>query len=531
MRKELRIVISCLVLAGLAGMSVCSGCVPDGGASGDAGTLNLYGIDPHTLDPALSGDATSHEFITQIFSGLVKLDENLEVTGDIAREWNIAPDGVTYTFFLREDVYFHNGKHLSAHDFKASWERACDPATGSQTASIYLGDIKGVAEKINGQAYEIGGLRVLDNYILEVTLDEPGNSFLYKLAYPTAFVVDTDTATGTGWWHSGINATGPFKLKEWQPGRRLELERYDNFYGQVAGLERVVFHLWAGVVMDLYETGEIDVAEVGLAYIEKARDERNIFYTQLIENPALSIMYIGFNVGAEPFDDPLVRQAFARAIDKEKIVDLVFKSSYLEAAGLLPPGIPGYNENLQKVEFDISEALELIAMSGYGSVDALPSITLTTGGYGGIIPGELEAVVFQWEQNLGVEITVRQLEVNEFYYNLTEQKDQLFYYGWSADYPHPQNFLEVLFGQGSSNNTGEYYNADFEALISQAAREPDLETSLDLYRQAEQVLMDDTALIPLVFGVDQLLVKPHVKGYEPGPLGVVRLNEVWLDAG
>jgi len=530
-RKELCIVISCLILAGLAGLSMSSGCTPGDDPTGGAGTLNLYGIDPHTLDPALSGDSTSHEFITQIFSGLVKLDENLEVTGDIAREWNIASDGLTYTFFLREDVYFHNGKHLNASDVKSSWERACDPATGSQTASIYLGDIKGAAEKLNGQACEISGLRVLDDYMLEVTLDEPKSYFLYKLAYPTAFVVDTNTTTGTGWWQSGINATGPFKLKEWQPGRRLELERNDNYYGQPARLERVVFHLWAGVVMDLYETGEIDVAGVGLAYIEKARDERNIFYTQLIENPALSIMYIGFNVTAEPFNNPLVRRAFAQALDKETIVDLVFKSSYLEAAGLLPPGIPGYNENLQMEEFDISGALGLIAMSSYGSVDALPPITLTTGGYGGIIPSELEAVVFQWKQHLGVEVTVRQLDVNEFYYNLMDQKDHLFYYGWSADYPHPQNFLEVLFGQGSPNNTGEYYNAEFEALIRQAAREPDLEVSLDLYRQAEQILMDDAALIPLVFGVDQVLVKPYVKGYEPGPLGVVRLSEVWIDAG
>lgn len=531
MKKALHFAFACLILAGLGGMSISSGCSPDDEISGLSGTLNLYGIDPHTLDPALSGDATSHEYITQIFSGLVKLDENLEVSGDIAREWNIAADGITYTFFLREDVYFHNGKHLNAHDVKASWERACDPATGSQTAPIYLGDIKGAGERMDGQAYGISGLRVLDDYILEVTLDEPKSYFLYKLAYPTAFVVDTGTAAGTDWWHSEINATGPFKLKEWQPGRRLELERFGDFYGQPAKLEKVVFHLWAGVVMDLYETGEIDVAEVGLSYIEKARDERNSFYTQLIENPSLSVMYIGFNLAAEPFNDPLVRQAFTLAIDKEKIVDLVFKGSYLEAAGLLPPGLPGYNENLAGQEFDVSGALDLIAMSGYGSVDALPAITLTTGGYGGIIPAELEAAVYQWEQNLGVEVTVRQLEVNEFYYSLTQQKDELFYYGWSADYPHPQNFLEVLFGQGSPNNTGEYYSADFEALIGQAAREPDLETSLELYRQAEQVLMADVALIPLVFGVDQILVRPYIKGYEPGPLGVVRLNEVWIDAG
>ncbi|MDD5122429.1 MAG: peptide ABC transporter substrate-binding protein, partial [Dehalococcoidales bacterium] len=130
---------------------------------------------------------------------------------------------------------------------------------------------------------------------------------------------------------------------------------------------------------------------------------------------------------------------------------------------------------------------------------------------------------------LGVEITVRQIDPNEYYYNLMAEKDDLFYFGWVADYPHPQNFLEILFASSSFSNTGKYHNSNFDALIDMAGKETDFDTSIELYQQAQDVLLQDTALVPISFGVDMTLVKPYVKGYNPGSLGVVRLNEVWIE--
>ena len=135
--------------------------------------LNLYNIDPYTLDPALSGEMTSHSYIMQLFSGLVRLDDNLEPAPDIAERWQVSDDGKTYTFYLRQDVRFHDGREVKAEDFKYSWQRACDPETGSQTAATYLGDIVGVKEMLADKAKEISGVRVIDDYTLQVTIDAP----------------------------------------------------------------------------------------------------------------------------------------------------------------------------------------------------------------------------------------------------------------------------------------------------------------------------------------------------------------------
>ena len=154
------------------------------------GTLKLYGADPTTLDPALSSDANSHQYIVQIFSGLVKLGDNLEPAPDIAGTWEISQDNLTFTFYLRHDVVFQDGRQVTAADFKYSWERACNPATGSSTAGTYLIDIVGVREVIQGMAEEISGVEVINDYTLKVTIDAPKSYFLSKLSYPTAMVVD-----------------------------------------------------------------------------------------------------------------------------------------------------------------------------------------------------------------------------------------------------------------------------------------------------------------------------------------------------
>ncbi|MDD4635680.1 MAG: ABC transporter substrate-binding protein, partial [Dehalococcoidales bacterium] len=183
--------LSFLIVVMMLGVGLsCASCNCEGPGSGER-ALNLYGVDPYTLDPALSGDSISHQYIMQIFSGLVKLDRDLQVTGDIASEWDISEDGLIYTFHLRQNVLFHNGQRVNAADVKASWERACNPATGSHTALLYLGDILGADRVLNGEAEEISGVRVVDKYTLEIILEEPRSYFLYKLAYPTAFVVDT----------------------------------------------------------------------------------------------------------------------------------------------------------------------------------------------------------------------------------------------------------------------------------------------------------------------------------------------------
>ncbi|MFA5309089.1 MAG: peptide ABC transporter substrate-binding protein [Dehalococcoidales bacterium] len=494
-----------------------------------SGTLKLYGTDPYTLDPAVSGDMNSYEYIAQIFNGLVKLDSNLEPAPDIAENWTISDDHLTYTFTLRKDVVFQDGKKVTAADFKYSWERAADPATGSTVVATYLGDIVGVKDVMAGQTKEISGVKVLDDYTLQVTIDAPRSYFLSKLTYPTAMVVDkTNVAAGSGWWYHP-NGTGPFILKEWQTNTLIVLERNPRFYGEKARLQEVRFLLWAGIPMNLYELGQIDVADVYTDYIDRVEDTAGTFYTQLQVKPELSFSWLGFNTTQPPFDDVNIRKAFSMAIDKDKIIALTLRNMNQRADGILPPGIPGYNENVAGLGFDVAQAKALIAASSYGDVSNLPPIVLTTSGYGGAISSVLEAIITQWRENLGVEVTVRALDPERYIYYLQEEKDNLFDMGWIADYPHPQDFLDVLFHSGAENNYGGYANAAVDALLDTAGVEPDAARSLDLYRQAEQALVDDAAIIPLWFGENYVLVKPYVKGYELNEMGFAWLNKVSIE--
>jgi len=536
MKKTLYILLSVVLLGSL----LMAGCWPSPPVEpppvepppivpGEGGVLNLYGIDPWTLDPAVSSEMTSHEYIMQLFSGLVCLDDNLEPAPDIAQDWEISPDGTTYTFYLRDDVMFHDGTEVKAEDFKYSWERACDPATGSQTAAAYLGDIVGVSEVLAGETKEISGVSVTGDYTLEVTIDAPKSYFLSKLTYPTSFVVDgTNVASGGEWWRYP-NGTGPFKLNQWGENSLLVLERNELYYGELAKVDFVNFQLWGGVPMNMYETGEIDATAVSITYIDKVIDERGPFYQDLITVPELSFYYIGFDTTKPPFDDVNLRRAFSQAIDKDKLVSLVYRDMMQTADGVLPPGMPGYNEDLVGLDFDVTEARELIANSKYGDVSNLPPITITTAGWGGLISSDLEAIIYEWRQNLGVEVEVRQLEPQRFLYHLTEEKDEMFHMGWIADYPHPQDFLDILFHSGTENNYGQYSNPEVDALLEMANVEPDSEVSLGLYQQAEQKLVEDAACLPLWFGENYVLVKPYVSGYEVNPMGIAVLNTVSVE--
>ncbi len=528
MRTKLIFSVSALlVIAVLAGAcrpnpdEETEGIVLEGG-----GSLSLYGIDPLTLDPAVSSEMTSHGYVVKIFSGLVRLDKNLEPAPDIAERWQISDDGRTYTFELRDDVVFHDGTEVTAADVAYSWERAADPETGSLTAATYLGDIIGVDDVIAGRSQQISGVRLVDDYTLEVTIDSPRPYFLFKLAYPTAFVVDrANVVTGGEWWRKP-NGTGPFKVGRWDDNELFVLERNERHHGAVAKLESVVFHLWAGIPMNLYETGQIDVTAVSLSYIDRVTDETGPFHSQLMIVPELSFSYIGFNVTRPPFDDVHVRRAFSQAVDKEKLAALVFRGMVEIAEGILPPGIPGFNENLEGLGFDVTAARTALSQSRYGSASALPSITITTSGWGGAIRSDLEAIIEEWRRNLGVVVKVRQLEPERFLYHLKEEVDEMYSIGWVADYPHPQDFLDILFHSGTDSNFGGYSNPAVDTLLEEAGTDTDYQRSLATYQEIERMLVEDVASLPLWFGQNYLLVRPYVAGYRLDAQGFAQLAEV-----
>jgi len=515
---------------------ILSGCIFKQATSAPAGqtgqgVLNLYSIDPLTLDPAIASEMSSHEYISQIYSGLLKTGDNLELVPDIATGMpEISPDGLTYTFHLRHDVTFHNGRKVTASDFKYSWERAADPRTGSQTAATYLGDIVGVKDVLAGKVRDISGVRVIDDYTLEVKIDAPKSYFLYKLTYPTSFVVDkNNVSSGSGWWRNPVG-TGPFKLKQWIQNQALILERNDAYYGEKPAISQVRYQFYSGLPVDLYEKGQIDVTYVSTPYIDKVMDKSGPFYPDLKISPELSFSYLGFNCTRPPFNDVNVRRAFSLAVDKDKIIYLIYRDMVQKADGILPPDIPGYNPGLKGLGFDVAKAREYLRLAAYPDAASLPPITLTTSGYGGAVSPVLEALVYQWKQNLGVDVKIRQLEPESFYYNIRNEIDEIFDIGgWIADYAHPQDFIDILFHSNAENNYGGYSNQEVDALIEAANREANTNKSFAFYQQAEQKIVDDAACLPLTFGKNYYLVKPYVKGYRLNPLGLVALENVVIE--
>lgn len=505
-----------------------------GGGSG-SGQLRVLGSDPVSLDPAIMSDTSSSEYVMEVFGGLVTLNRQLKVSPDIAESWTVSPDGKNYTFKLRPGAKFHDGKAVTANDFVYSFERTADPKTGSHTADTYLGDIKGVLDKLAGKAQNISGLKAPDDQTVQLELEAPRAYFLSKMTYPTSFVVDKANVEGGGKnWQDKPNGTGPFKLTQWDKATKITLERNPNYHLEPAKLDKVLFNLAGGNGLTMYENNEIDITGVGITDIERIQSPSDPLNKEFKIGKSLDVWYVGFNTEAPPFDDVKVRQAFAMAVDNQKIITVVLKDLLTLAKGVIPPDMPGYNPNVKGPKFDPAAAKQLLQESKYRG--NLPPITLTTPSSLTTVGPRTEAMLEQWKTNLGIDVKVQQVEWATFLGDVKRNpaanktnKYQMYELGWSADYPDPQDFVEVLFASQSLENNGAYKNAEVDRYIQQARTETDEGKRYSLYQQAEQVIVNEAGVIPLFHGQSYLLVKPYVKGYNPPPMSVQTYRYVSIE--
>ncbi|MCH2311248.1 MAG: peptide ABC transporter substrate-binding protein [SAR202 cluster bacterium] len=497
------------------------------------GVFRRIWSDPPTLDPALVSDTTSMGIVAEVFSGLVTLNTDLRLEPDLAESWEISSDGTVYTFKISENAKFHNGKQVTATDFKWSLERAANPQTVSPVAETYLNDIVGVMDVIEGRASEITGIKVIDDRTLQITIDAPKAYFLAKLTYPTAFVVDRENVESGGQtWTDEINGTGPFKLKEYKIGERIVLERFDNLDENAGGVDLIVMNLAGGQSMAMYENNEIDITGVGLFDLERVLDPNEPLNRELvIAPPDFSISYIGFNTQMAPFDDVKFRQALNHAIDKKLIAEEVLSNLVTPAYGILPPGFPGYNEQLEGLRYDSELAKQLLAESKYSDGATRPRIVVTVPGRGGSVGLDMEVILEMWRQVLGVEVEIQQVEWATYLEDLNQNKFQAFAgLGWEADYPDPQDFLDILFHSDSKLNHGKYSNGQVDLILENARINPDPVDRVELYQDAEQLIVTDAAWVPLWFeGERHVLIKPYVKGYRLTPMTVPKLSQVKIE--
>lgn len=597
-----RLIVMVLAFAMLA--TACSGgSTPDDGDTQtpsvngpQAGVLRMNSADPSTLDPAFCGDTGCAPFVSEIFSGLMTpilqrnvtegdnerfcrsadefsdedliqmgfdptdpdarqraADEDICLMPDIAADWptkTINEDGtVTFTFKIREDIMFHNGRQLTAEDVKWSWERAANPRLGSSTFELYLTDIVGAWERFRNQADEISGVQVVDEFTLEVTIDGDKPYWIWNLAYPTTFVVDqvqADPVKGLPNWTANPNGTGPFKLDEYIPGHRLVLVKNDAYYLGDVLLDRAEFNLAGGSTLTKYEAGELDVAGIGLADIDRVRNPADPLNADLVEGRnELGTYYIGFNMNDPAVDDVYLRLALAEAVQREQIASVVIKDAVVPAYSFTPPGLPGYTpptDTIQRADADdpaerdaqwqakLEAAKAYLAQSDY---DGSP-ITLTVSGQAANTADYIQSIVETWRTDLGVDVVIEQAgDFQTYQRDLRQGNLQMYVVGWIADYPDPYDFLDLkLHGDRSAaNNEVRYDNPEFNELLLKARTEQDPETRMALYEEAERLMLEEAPVIVLFHPKNSMLVQSYVDGLGTTPMVMPRLRFVTVTPG
>ena len=505
------------------------------GEKKSGGILKRVWSDPPTLDPHLVTDGTSYGIVIEVFSGLVKLGSNPNepIEPDLAESWKILDGGKTYEFKLRENLKFSNGENVTTEDIKWSLERAAHPDTGSTVAEEFLGDIIGVQDIIDGNSNNAEGITIIDDEIIQIKIDAPKAYFLAKLTYPTAFIVNKQNINegGRNWTDNPIS-TGPFTLKEYKIGQRIRIARNDSYWGTPAYLDEVVFNLAGGVSMAMYENDEIDITGVGLADLERVEDPTEPLNKDLIVvPPSFSVSYIGFNVNEPPFDDVKFRQALNYAVDKQLIADQVFSNLVRPAYGIIPPNFPGFSQDIEGLKFNIEKAQNLLNESRYSDPSTRPRITVTVPGTGGSPGLTTEVIADMWRQNLGIEVEIQQVEWATYIQDLHRGRLQSFSgLSWQADYPDPSTFIDVLFRSDSALNNGNYSNKEVDSLINKAQTEQDITKRVNLYNDAEKIIVNDAAWLPLWWGVEaKALVKPWIKDYKFYSMTIPTYQYVWID--
>jgi oligopeptide transport system substrate-binding protein len=489
----------------------------------------LPGGDPITLDPALAGDAGSAEYIVELFGGLMTLDPQLNVVPDLAESFTVSPDGLVYTFKLRENAAFHNGRAVEANDVKCSIERATERRLASSTAAAYLNDIVGAREKMAGAARDVRGVEVVDRKTVRFTIDAPKPYFLAKLTYPTAFVIDCQQAESNPRnWTLKPNGTGPYKMREWRLGERIVLEANTRYHLGAPKVGQVLYQISGGSALTRFENDELDVASISVNDIERVRDRNNPLNRLYTASPSLSISYLAFNTKAAPFDDVNVRRAFGLAIDRQRVADVTFNKMISTATGILPPQLPGYTADDKTYKYDPEEAKRALAASKYAGRQ-LPAVTLTEIGAGAEGAIDTQAFIEQWRQVLGVQVQIKQTDAATFFADVDAGRLQLFNSGWIMDYPDPENVLDLKFHSKSSLNDLEYANPAVDALLEKARTEREAPVRLRYYQDAEREVLRDAAWIPLYFAQQHVVVKAAVKGWTEPPMVIPRLRFVSIE--
>ncbi len=481
-----------------------------------AGFLYLrLNANPTTLDPALIVDVAGGSLSAKLFNGLVRLDDHLDVVPDIAERWEIRDRGATYIFHLRKGVFFTNGREVTSDDFKYSFTRIFDPKTKSPDTWV-LEKILGAKEYLKGKAKDIAGLQAIDRYTLIIRLGRPFSPFLKLLTMPAAYVVPREEVRRWGPdFSTHPVGTGPFILKEWNHNSTLVFARNERYFDEKAKVAGIVYRI---IPEDLtavaeFEVGNLDVISIPPSEYGKYRNSPK--WSPLISSAkGLNTYYLGFNCSRPPFDDLNLRRAVSFAIDREKILKTFYEGRGRLAMGPVPdllrkwpaPGVTSYDP--ERAERIIEgEGLKNRVINFYVNADQ------------DVV--DIAEVIQYYLVKVGLDVRIKQLEWSAYKSALNRGEADMFWIGWWADYPDPENFLFPLFhssNHGAGGNRSRYTNKEVDRLIEAGQRAADPSRADRYYMAAEEIITSECPWVFFWHRTDYAVRQPWVKQYKIYPI-------------
>jgi oligopeptide transport system substrate-binding protein len=476
---------------------------------------------PGTLDPAFIADAADVQLLLQLYAGLTRLDERGEPYPSLASGWEISPDGFEYEFTIRDDLTFSDGTPLVAADVRRSWLRLLNPATGA-TAPDVLSIVGGAREYLAGdRTADQVGITAVDDTTLVVNLRHPASYFLDIVATPATFVVPPQ-ADSTSTWQTPDDfvGSGPYVV-EGTEGADLVLRANERY---VAGPPPIDEIRWVASVdqeaATAFNAGELDLVNVAGWDATWIAFDRELGPRLNAADP-LTISYFGFDTTRPPFDDPLVRRAFALALDRESLVPLADGASSTTAASLVPPAI--WPEGFApEIETDPDEARRLLTDAGHEDGADLGTIVVNGSGL------DVGPAVAVWREELGVDIEVENTDFADFLARVDIQPPHIFTVNWIADYASPHALYGLLLESGAASNYGRWIDSNFTNLLDRAAEAPEDAVGA-AYAAVEEHVAQQAPVIPWAYGETWWLVADGLRGLGNLTIGLLDFGRVSWD--
>ena len=483
--------------------------------------------EPPTLDGSLATDSVSFTILTNLMEGLTQYDAELNPIPAIAKRWEYSNEGRTITFYLRDDVFWSDGKNVTASDFEYSWKRLLAPETAAQYA-YFLFDIKNAFEYNSGTLENSSqvGVRALASDILEVTLKKPVVYFPSITTFMVTFPLRQDIIEkyGDNWTEPGkIVTNGPYLLEKWEHEYKLILKANPQHYEGKPKINEVqIFVIQEPTTaLTLYETGELDYIElppIAIPHYKNSPEYRN--------KPQLRGYYYGFNITKPPFDNILVRRALAHSINRS-LIPKILKGGELAASSWIPKGMFGYNEGIGS-KFNPQKARSLLANAGYADGKNFPKVTavFNTGDVNRLVGEYLQE---QWKKHLNIDIKFESQEWKVFLSRLDLDPPQIFRLGWGADFPDPDNFMN-LFIKTSGNNRLRWANQHYDQLVARGSTLKNPQDRKKVYDEAQVLLTEiEVPMIPLFVSAQNLLVKPYIRGFKTNAMELLYLKRIRIE--